>query len=80
VDFAKVETASDRVLVWGDRYAAEWHAIEGWSDPSRLVYVDNRAMYNKVYPAFFRNGGHALSGAEYEVESAFHITIKGPIA
>lgn len=80
VDFTKVETTSDRVLVWGDRYAAEWRAIEGWSDASRLVYVDNRAMYNKIYPGFFRNDTFALTGAEYDVESAFRITIQEPMA
>lgn len=73
--FAKIETTADRVIVWGDRYAAEWHAIEGWTDPSRLVYVDNRTAYNKIYPGFFRNGTHALAGEAYVVESAIRLTI-----
>lgn len=74
--FTKIATTADRLLIWGDRYAAEWYAIDGWDDPSRIIYVDNRTSYNKIYASFFRNGAHALSGAEYDVESAFKITIK----
>lgn len=47
-------------------------------DPCRLVYVDNRTAYNKIYPGFFRGNTHSLTGAEYDVESAFRITIQEP--
>lgn len=76
--FTTVKTTADRVVVWGDRYAVEWRAIEGWSNPHRVVYVDNRTAYNKIYPWFFYGSTHSLTGAEYDVESAFRITIQEP--
>ncbi|MGH2342550.1 hypothetical protein ACRC7T_13830 [Segnochrobactraceae bacterium EtOH-i3] len=75
-DFGKSETTADRVIVWGDRYSVEWRAIDGWLDPSRRVYVDNRPSYNKIYPGFFRDGAHDLLGLEYDVEAAIRIAIK----
>lgn len=65
--------------VWGSRYSVDVEIRKGWTDASRLVYVDNRAAYNKVYPGFWRNGSHVTSvGAILDTEVNINVSVMEP--
>lgn len=74
---AIIEDKSERVKIWGNRYSADLRILDGWTDPSRLVFVDNRPNYNKIYPGFFRGGTHVTAaGAKYMTEISIVLSIK----
>lgn len=78
-DFGPTETTANEVRIWGDRYGASLRVLAGWTDPSRLTYVDDRPAYNKVYASFYRNNTHiTAAGAVLDAEVQITLNIMEP--